>query len=72
LPELDSAASTKDKESTSDEQQSAIKLEEIKRSMFERKVKKFQKVLSTKVVDLEQLRSLAWNGIPAHTGQYRA
>lgn len=67
-----SQASTKDKESTSDEHnQRDIKLEEIKRSMFERKVTKFQKVLSQKVIDLEQLRALAWNGVPAHQASYR-
>jgi hypothetical protein len=39
--------------------------------MFERRVKKFQRVLTSKVVDLDQLRSLAWNGIPAHAAEYR-
>lgn len=28
-------------------------------------------MLSQKVIDLDQLRALAWNGIPAHTGHYR-
>ena len=36
------STSTKDKESTSDEQnQREAKLEEIKKSMYERKIKKF-------------------------------
>jgi TBC1 domain family member 2 len=39
--------------------------------MFDRKLKKFSKVLSPKVIDLDQLRSLAWNGIPASTAQCR-
>jgi len=32
---------------------------------------KFQKVLTQKVIDLDQLRSLAWGGVPAHTAQFR-
>ncbi|TNV87202.1 hypothetical protein FGO68_gene13070 [Halteria grandinella] len=68
----ESQASTKDKESTSDElNQAAHKLEEIKRSMFERRVKKFDRVLQSKVVDLDQLRSLAWSGVPPHQAGYR-
>jgi hypothetical protein len=43
--EADSDSSTKDKDSTSDEQREAKK-EEIKRSMQDRRIGKFQKVLS--------------------------
>ena len=47
------------------------RLEEIKKSMYERKVKKFEKVLSQKVIELDQLRALSWNGCPVHSGEYR-
>lgn len=40
------------------------KLEEIKRSMLERRIKKFDDVLSKKQIELEKLRTLSWNGIP--------
>lgn len=64
--------STKDKESTSDEtNQREHRLEEIKRSMYERKCKKFEKVLQLKVIELDQLRALAWNGCPQHVGAVR-
>lgn len=39
--------------------------------MYERRVKKFLRVLTSKVVDLDQLRALAWSGIPAHAAEYR-
>ncbi len=67
-----SQASTKEKESTSGEgEHQHYKLDEIKRSMYERKVRKFDKVLSQKVIDLEQLRALSWNGSPIHSAKYR-
>lgn len=61
-----SESSTKDKESTSDEMNFRDqKLEEIKKSMYLRKCQKFEKVLSQKVIELDQLRALAWNGCPS-------
>jgi hypothetical protein len=39
--------------------------------MYERRVKKFDKVLSQRVIDLDQLRALSWNGCPTHAAQYR-
>lgn len=67
-----SSQSTKDKESTSDEtNQREHRLEEIKRSMYDRKCIKFEKVLHQKVIELDQLRALAWNGCPSHIGQVR-
>ena len=63
--------STKDKESTSDDA-AVHRLEEIKKSMYDRKCKKFDKVLKDqKVIELEQLRALAWNGCPSHVGEVR-
>jgi len=68
----DSDNSTKDKESTSDEQnQREAKKEEIKRSMQDRKVVRFQKVLTQKVIELDQLRGLAWNGVPSNSPEFR-
>jgi len=58
------SASTKDKDSNSNEDSREAKLEEIKRSMLDKKVKKFESVLNERVVDLEKLKALAWNGIP--------
>jgi len=52
--DANSEASTKEKESTSAEgEQLHYRLDEIKRCMYERKVKKFDKVLSQKVIDLD-------------------
>jgi len=58
--------STKDKDSNSnpDDMNKEAKLEEIKRSMLERRIKKFDDVLSKKQIELEKLRTLSWNGIP--------
>jgi hypothetical protein len=39
--------------------------------MMERKIKKFDDLLSQKHIDLEKLRSLSWNGIPSTTPHYR-
>jgi hypothetical protein len=43
-------------------------MEEIKRSMLERKIKKFDEVLLQKQIDIEKLRNLSWNGVPS--GKY--
>ena len=45
--------STKDKDSNSDENSREAKLEEIKKSMLEKKVKKFEGILSHKIIDLD-------------------
>jgi hypothetical protein len=65
--------STKDKDSgsNSNEDSREAKLEEIKRSMLEKKVKKFEVVLQQPVIDLEKLKSLAWNGVPQVNAKYR-
>jgi len=39
--------------------------------MYLRKCAKFEKVLSQKVIELEQLRALAWNGCPSHQADFR-
>lgn len=59
--------STKDKDSNtnSDEPNREAKLEEIKRSMQERKIKKFDDALQKKQIEMEKLRGLAWNGVPS-------
>ncbi len=59
--------STKEKDSNSnpDDSNKEAKLEEIKKSMLERKIKKFDEVLSHKNIDLEKLRTLSWNGCPS-------
>ena len=33
--------------------------------MLERKVKKFDDVLSKKQIEIEKLRNLSWNGVPS-------
>lgn len=69
--------STKDKDSNSnsnsDSASKEARLEEIRRSMMERKIKKFDDMLSTQkqFVDLEKLRALSWNGVPSNTPHYR-
>ena len=65
------SASTKDKDSNSNEDSREAKLEEIKRSMLDKKVKKFESVLNERVVDLEKLKALAWNGIPQTNAKFR-
>ena len=47
------------------------KLEEIKRSMLDKKIKKINNELSQKVIDLDKLRSLAWNGVPSNVAIFR-
>ena len=66
--------STKDKDPNSDQASKEAKLEEIKRSMHERRVKKFNSLLEpgNSLIDIEKLRGLAWNGIPNHNPYYRA
>lgn len=39
--------------------------------MMERKIKKFDDILSQKQIDLERLRTLAWNGVPSTAPYYR-
>jgi hypothetical protein len=47
------------------------KLEEIRKSMLDRKIKKFESAFSTKIIDLEKLRALAWNGVPSNCAHFR-
>lgn len=68
---------TKDKDSSSnsnsDSAQKEARLEEIKRSMMERRIKKFDDMLNQQkqFVDLEKLRGLSWNGVPSNSPHYR-
>jgi hypothetical protein len=39
--------------------------------MLDRKIKKFDDALSSKIIDLEKLRSLAWNGVPSNCALFR-
>ena len=39
--------------------------------MLDKKVKKFDAVLSQKIVDLEKLKEVAWNGIPSNIAHFR-
>lgn len=65
--------STRDKDSTSTEDQTKeAKLEEIRRSQLHKKVIKFESILSSRVVDLEKLKNLSWNGIPSTDPKLRA
>ena len=32
---------------------------------MQRKIKKFEGILSQRVIDLDQLKNLSWNGVPA-------
>ena len=58
--------STKEQSSSPPDDTSRIsKLEEIKKSMKERRTKKFDIALGKETLNLEELRSLAWNGIPS-------
>lgn len=71
---LSAVTIARDKEEVSTKEQSSsppddisriAKLEEIKKSMKERRVKKFDGALGKHTLNLEELRSLAWNGIPS-------
>ncbi len=59
--------STKDKDSNSDDQNRESRLEDIRRSQLDKKIKRIDEVLSTKIIDLDKLKNLAWGGIPSNT-----
>lgn len=67
----DQVGQTKDKDSTSDDQSKEVRLEDIKRSMLDRKIKKFDNILGQQMIDLEKLRALGWNGIPQMPASFR-
>lgn len=46
-------------------------MEEIKRSMLDKKIKKFEAILSQKIIDLDKLKTLSWNGIPSTDAHLR-
>lgn len=39
--------------------------------MLDKKIKRFDEVLSQKIVDLDKLKALAWNGIPSNIAAFR-
>ena len=51
--------------SNPDHSSKEARLEEIKRSMMERKMKKIEDQLSSKDLDLDKLKALSWNGVPS-------
>jgi hypothetical protein len=61
----DQSTKDKDSNSNSDGLNREAKLEEIKRSMQERKIKRFDDALNKQQIEMEKLRGLAWNGVPS-------